>query len=365
MRALLADLFAGVVAGLLFFIKVTYGAAAVVLLLVPIVVGGASWGRMAARLAGWAVTVAVCFAAIGSVSPFFNEQAMMAAAAPASERFLTILNRAEECITDIAVLPLMIVAFAALLSSEGIAVRSIAWWRELFNLAIVAGLGLIICSSNTQHGEIPLFAVAAIVFAETCRRWLKIEHAARTVYGLCWAIALLSTVLALMAPTAWNDAFSIGYSYYWKHRWPEYSLHVDTPSLKMMAIEDSQRMDVETLQDGIKLLSKHDTTDARVMAFTNFNPFPFALRLPSALGGSHCFQLHRIVSDRWYPPAERVMGDVTHVMCFHYQPDDASGKKQNEFMERAYGAYLRQHFHRVDDSQYWTLWVRNAGDFAG
>jgi hypothetical protein len=307
---------AGLVAGLLIFVKITFGAAA--------------------------------FASLQT-------------------RLEMIRVLAIQSIDSISILAIMAVACAGLLSLQPIKPDGIAWWRELAALLAIVALGLFVGSSCAQHGEIPLLTLAAFTLAEACRRWVLAgngpspQDPMQSPVGFGWSTILLLGLVTLWAPTAWADSFSIGYSYYRKHHDAGASDTIDVPSLKMMHIDPWQKADIGIVRDGLQLLKKRpDLTNARILSFTNYNFFPFALGLPSPRGGALCFHLNRIVNDRAHPPAERVMSEVTHVMFYHCPLDDLCGILQQEFMERAYGEYLRKHFHPVDESKLWTLWERNS-----
>jgi hypothetical protein len=360
---------AGLVAGLLIFVKITFGAAAFAILLFPVFVGDRDRRLLPllARLAGWGVAVVGCIGAIGSSKAFLGDQAMIGAAASLQTRLEMIRVLAIQSIDSISILAIMAVACAGLLSLQPIKPDGIAWWRELAALLAIVALGLFVGSSCAQHGEIPLLTLAAFTLAEACRRWVLAgngpspQDPMQSPVGFGWSTILLLGLVTLWAPTAWADSFSIGYSYYRKHHDAGASDTIDVPSLKMMHIDPWQKADIGIVRDGLQLLKKRpDLTNARILSFTNYNFFPFALGLPSPRGGALCFHLNRIVNDRAHPPAERVMSEVTHVMFYHCPLDDLCGILQQEFMERAYGEYLRKHFHPVDESKLWTLWERNS-----
>ena len=92
------------------------------------------------------------------------------------------------------------------------------------------------------------------------------------------------------------------YAWHWKHvamGTPE-DVRVDAPGLRTMCIEQ-RYLYAQVINEGLDLLKKRDLDGACIMSMNMYNPFPFALGLPSPKGGATFFHYGHLMSDSRYP----------------------------------------------------------------
>jgi hypothetical protein len=110
------------------------------------------------------------------------------------------------------------------------------------------------------------------------------------------------------------------------------------------------------VNDGIALLRRHVNTQDRILALDFSNPFPFALNLPPARGGSTSWLLDASFNRSVHVADQDVFGDASFVMIPRYERNASTVSALKEI----YGAYLRRNFRLVDRSDDWELYQRSA-----
>jgi hypothetical protein len=352
------DLVGGVLAGVLLFVKVTYGMAAVGLVLFCLLRNG-QWHRLPRTMTGLVVGLTLCLWGIGSVSAFWSDQAMIASAATMSSRIGDVFFRCRNDPSTLCTLLVFAIAFTGVLGAQRDKHIRKPWGRELIGMAFLVAIGLFLCASNAQYYDIPLVVIAFFVLAEQSRRLLCAGHEPHDTHFLCsWSALLVLGLMMLLAPIFTTDGKSIVYSWYWKHtrQGSSQAAVIETPSLAAM-LTDSRDPYASVVNDGIGLLKKHELAGARIMSLTANSPFPFALSLPSPKGGATGLLYTRLCSDRCYPAPERFLGDVTHVLA--PKASYPLLNKTDSWMERVYGPYVKQHFQQVGESSCWMLYIRD------
>ena len=92
------------------------------------------------------------------------------------------------------------------------------------------------------------------------------------------------------------------------------------------------------------------------MSFDFSNPFSFGLQRPPQMEALPVMQAGVTFSGKSYPRPARLIGDVRLVMWPKWFSDDSLPK----LLRQLYGPTLTEQFHRVAETNYWTLYRRNS-----
>src|SRR5262249_49789344 len=111
------------------------------------------------------------------------------------------------------------------------------------------------------------------------------------------------------------------------------------------------------LNDGLRLAREHLQPGDRIFTLDAYNPFPFALGLPSPRGGCLFWHYGRVTDREHHPSADRAFGDVTMVM----EPRRSLTPGETAFLRETYGAVLDSEFEKVGESRLWFVLRRKSG----
>jgi hypothetical protein len=239
------------------------------------------------------------------------------------------------------------------------------WLPYLF----IVGAGLLLCVSNAQQYDIPLFFVAGLIVLEyLLRAWQVASQEQRDRLNYKYILAALLIIPFFAGGILVYDLGSIAYSANWHRR-------------KLPDVAESQKLQSKTLadfivpedadtsisrngnaltkeypqeiNDGIALLSKHIKKDSRVVTMDFSNPFSIALELPPPRGDSTCWHQNATFSRQAALPAEQVFQDANLVMIpKKYLPGSTEG---TELMIELYGDFVSKHFTEIEQSRFWRL----------
>ena len=303
---------------ILFFLKVSYFAGAVVLLaaLMPCRLQTLRrWAGIGAGLAALALPFCTYYGF--QMLPMIRDLAMVAGAKRVHPRAYLF----DSIFTDVAA----IAGFGALtalvlFSSE----RSRAAKATLIASLAVSCTGLFLIFGNCEPHGLPLsLFFLLIAVGQFDFRTSGIPHLFQGVV-LVWASVF--TVAALTPSVlAFASAFSV--------KAPEYAYQT-------------------FVDDGLKLLRQNQKPDDTVMSLDFTNPFSFQLGMKPAPGGTTALQFQTTFSDAHRPSAERLFGSAKLVMV----PKKFSDGTLQESIPRLYGPYLNSHFKLVAESAQWRLY---------
>ena len=110
------------------------------------------------------------------------------------------------------------------------------------------------------------------------------------------------------------------------------------------------------LNDGIALARAYAGPSDIIWTVDCYNLLPLALGLPHPKGDASWFTYNRTVSERSYPPPQRVLHDVTLVM----QPKRFIVHNTGDFLLKVYGPRIRAEFRPIAESKFWILWRRQS-----
>jgi hypothetical protein len=115
-----------------------------------------------------------------------------------------------------------------------------------------------------------------------------------------------------------------------------------------------------TVDEGIELLSRHNSPQMRLAVFLGSNPYQVALGLRPAEGGIVSWSVMAISRDS-HPPLKRMVGNATHILAGG-GPDLRDANGDGESCKQAYGAeWNALHLKVVEATKNFTLFeVPNA-----
>lgn len=222
----------------------------------------------------------------------------------------------------------------------------------------VALSGVLICGTNAQDTDIPLFFVAGLILLEHLRREFQLDnYLVNSFSGLKYFLTI-SIVTLFCVTILFQDLASIASA-------------ATSNKLKFSPIAQSQQLESKTISDllvveessdyplmindGLNLLRPHISKDSRILALDFANPFTFALNLPPQDGDALWWHYHHTFDQKSFPEAERVFREV-NLVIIPKQSDE--GSSASKYLQEIYGDYLHQHFREQGNSQFWTLWTK-------
>jgi len=235
-------------------------------------------------------------------------------------------------------------------------------WLHFILVTAIFGSELLLVATNTQLGDLPLLALAALYIAETIRRQTLDASDKGLVIALRNAVAAL-LFLACLIPVFFADLSSISHSASMLAR----GRFVTPKTLTSTRLADfrfpplnytiaefapTQVKFTETMDEGIALLRRHSDPAMRLAVFLFSNPYQVALGLPPAEGGAIAWSLAGI-NQRSHPPLKRLVGDATHILASG-GPDIGNG--MGDGFKAAYGAQWDDlHLEIVEQTEHLTL----------
>ncbi len=112
----------------------------------------------------------------------------------------------------------------------------------------------------------------------------------------------------------------------------------------------------QLVNDGVPLVERFKRPNDTLMSLDFTNPFSYGLGMHPAHGGTPVFQFGTTFNDRFRPSPEFLMGAADLVAV----PKKASDPTLDDNVPRLYGPYLKSHFHLVGESRDWRLYRRNG-----
>jgi hypothetical protein len=207
-------------------------------------------------------------------------------------------------------------------------------WRHAIVIAAIGGGALLLLSTDTQEGELPLLALAGLYGAEMIRRDVSgtTEDSFLVTVRNLGALALFAL---LLVPTFATDCKTVIFC----ARDAVKSKWVSTETLQSTRLNDfrftkggtrfaEMRNYMEYLDEGIQLLRRHSNPPMRLSGWLFSNPYHFALGWVPAMGGMVGMSDTSVVK-RSHPSLKSMMGNATHILM------DEEGRAR---IEEAYGA---------------------------
>jgi hypothetical protein len=377
----------GVLLALLAFTKVNYVVMGLALLVASVLLFGVAWRTFVGLLiGGTAATLALLAYLHFDAAAIIGDLRMLSGAQKLPERLRDLGEVTARNAPWLVLLVLLVILLSQPSRREEADRAAFPWPRWVLAALLLVGVGLVICSANSQHLDIPTFGFAALILVEGFRR----RHVPATSGNELPADSRRTFLLASLAAAGLvgmillTDLASIVYSFSWPFRPTEIAqaIAIDSerlPHLRMQKLDDDRKdpRPVEQailegpkeqehffaayqygawVNDALALLRKHVKPDSRVVVFDWINPFSFALGLASPRGDALWWHYGRVMDENHHPPAERILHDATLVIV----PRRSSHPHDTKFLERCCGSLLNTEFEELDESRLWVLYGRKT-----
>jgi hypothetical protein len=290
------------------------------------------------------------------LAALWGDYRIMLAAQDPGGRLLKFASLAQ---TSVVFLPLFLV-LAWEISKSRHEPRSA--WPDYLLLTVIFGSALLLWATNTQIGEMPLLALAALYCAATMQQ----QRSNRPEEGCLIATRNLAATIMLLVfllPILTNDLLTI------RHiaAGAAHGYYVTTDELRTTRLADfrfpsptSPQSDVRSdfmldymarVDEGLQLLRRHADPSMRLGVFLFSNPYHVALGLTPAKGGVIAWSLAG-VTKRSHPPLQRMIGNATHILTG--APNIDNGMRN--VLRDAYGAeWDALHLEIVEQTKNCTL----------
>jgi hypothetical protein len=230
-------------------------------------------------------------------------------------------------------------------------------WRHLLVIGIIFGGALLLISTNTQFGKMPLLALAALYGAELILRPAGAPAQAPLVVVARHLGALL-LVLVFLLPPAVGDLRTIGFVTFTatKKNWDSSDALQSTRLNDFRFVRSGTRRAemlayMEELNEGIQLLRRHADPKMRLNALIFSDPYHVALGLRPASGGMICLGDYGI-TPRSHPRLARLLGNATHILTMPSSQCD----HDQVALEEIYGAeWDALHLEVIEETRHFTL----------
>lgn len=197
--------------------------------------------------------------------------------------------------------------------------KTFGLWDSALMITGIFGAGVFLLASNTQIGEIPLLALAALFGVEMILRQgtpsgeEPVFATIRRVAAVAVALAFLLSAIAIDVKTV---RFTVNAAA--KKNWSTAEALASTPLSDFRFVTEGTRKSEmreyqESLDDGIQLLRRHATPGMRLNALLFSDPFHIALGLRPSSGGLICLAASGM-TERSHPPLARLIGDASHLL---------------------------------------------------
>jgi hypothetical protein len=247
--------------------------------------------------------------------------------------------------------------------------------KVLITIPFVVLSGLLICATNAQSTNIPLFFIAGLILLECLRREVKLSgDSISSISGLNYLWAVLIIIPLFCGNILLKDIESVAYSAAWNkfklpttsesQRFQSRTLYDLVVPEKANNLPSNENVRVASeypgiVNDGLVLLRKNVSTESRIFSMSFANPFPFALELPPPRGDALWWVENMSFNRNYFPDANQVFKNVDIVMIPKFADSQLQRRSQaTELMKEIYGGYLKSHFIEKDSSQFWTLLVK-------
>jgi hypothetical protein len=190
---------------------------------------------------------------------------------------------------------------------------------HFFTVLLLCGAALALVSSNSQTGELPLAAFAALYCAEMIRRQPQ-DPTEGGFFTLarngCGALVFLLFTTAILG----EDAASIRYA----ARIKSGHDYTTPEALKGTRLDDwyfctegsrkeEMKNFMETLGEGTRMLRQQIHPPDNFNVFMFCDPYHLALGLPPARGGVNCWAWIGM-TERSHPPLDRLIGNARYIL---------------------------------------------------
>ncbi|MDQ2712903.1 MAG: hypothetical protein M3Y24_11870 [Acidobacteriota bacterium] len=335
----------GAALSILFFLKITYFAAGVFLLVALLPCRQQTKQRWTGIVGGCVAVTFACCAYFGfHLGPMEHDLVTIGGGKHMRWSWYLIDAVIESAGVAAALASGVTLLLAA--QSEGRAARSVA----ILGLAVTVG-GVALIFGNYEQSGFPMTVFLAIIALNVAM--VKVVPTSRSAELFEAAVLLLGSVLIAgsLFSGAMGTAFAFGQRVFF-HRTTAF----DSPALSGFTTGPDDDWYTALVNDGIPLVEKYRRPGDTLMSLDFSNPFSYSLGMKPAYGGTSVFQYGTTFNDRFKPSPAFLMGSADLVAV----PKTASDPTLDNNVPRLYGPYLLSHFHLIGESRDWRLYRRNG-----
>ncbi|MGH9656473.1 MAG: hypothetical protein ACRD6B_23780 [Bryobacteraceae bacterium] len=332
----------GAVIAILLFLKITYFACAIFLLVALLACQRQTKHRWTGLVTGFgAFVIAFCAYFRFDMAPMAHDLMLLSRA-----RHFWFDYRVGAIFQD-ALLLAVFAAVAALLlyaRKEREGARSIA----IGGVAVAIAGALVIFGNNELSG-FPLAVFLTIIIVD------RVNVLRSTSSSLFHAAVLLlgsAFIIGSFASSAIGMSNGL-YRSLWKARAEP---RMDSKLLTGFIPAGAGEAYTEFVNDGLRLVKQYRQPGETVMCLGFSNPFSYGLGIPPAPGGTTVMQYRSTFDDTHRQSPQQLFGKADLVML----PKLSSSPDSGDSIHRLYVPYLKKHFRAIGKSRFWFLYRRDG-----
>jgi hypothetical protein len=363
-RRFLGSLSTGVISAALLFLKPSYGLVALVFAAYSVLLDRRNWWRPIGILLGLTGGILAMMAWLRfDFEAVLGAFRMLAAARSGGLSWWDVRWAVIKGLPDFLGLALLIIFGGVIRSSKESIARS---FGPLVIAIIVMFGGALLLATNGQRRDFPLNAVLAILLVEqglvaakklglgATAGFLRADTVILLVGLLCFVPDMLSNasgLLAAIVESRRNPPVSEVARF--QSRQLSGLLLYDVPFGTGADDRSNGRVYVTYVNDGMELISRVSKASETIFTLDIFNPFPYALLRPPAIGGTDCISFDHQFNDAHKPTADRLFGSADIVMVPKH-PSAADVDSSGLF--RNYLAIIQARFRLCAETDWWQLY---------
>ncbi len=217
--------------------------------------------------------------------------------------------------------------------------------------AAVAFAGTVMIFGNFEQIGFPLAAFLAIIVLNALN--LRIPEARDAPDYFHASVLVLGSVLILgsLLSGMIGMTFALGQRVF-LHGAEAFNL----PRLSGFTTGPDDRWYADFVNNGVPLIEKFRRPKDTLMSLDFSNPFSYGFGMRPAYGGTPVLQYGTTFNDRFKPTPEFLIGSADLIAV----PKKASDPTLDINVPRLYGPYLKSHYHVLGESRDWRLYRRNG-----
>jgi hypothetical protein len=331
----------GVILAITLFLKITYFAGAVFLLLLLIPCRAQKKLRWAGIACGFTCLSLLCCFYFGfNLSPMLHDL-LTVGGAKRIHWHLYLVDQILSLAIGVAVL--------GLLSSTLLRTAAPRRARSVLISAIVSSIaGVALIFGNAEESGFPLAAFFSILALNELLLHDQGEHSKELRFAV-FSIGGVPIMLLIATGILGCGLVSVE-RLYLQQRLPP--LH--STVLRGFLPAGNDFAYGEFLNDGLDLVARLRRPGETIMSLDFTNPFSYALSMSPAEGGTTVWQYETTFDDRFRPSAESLIGSASLVAV----PKHFSDGSLEVNVAKLYGNYLASHFQFIGESRDWLLYRR-------
>jgi hypothetical protein len=228
--------------------------------------------------------------------------------------------------------------------------------RQSARTVLIAGIagslaGLLLIFGNYEQTGFPLAVFLSIIIIDAANVGVPENRHSPDLFHALVLLSGSALILASLVSGVLADANGI-YRKFWTAKW---DTAMDSPLLYGFVPVKEDRLYSKYVNDGLALVRAHRRPGDTIMSLDFTNPFSYGLGMRPAPGGTTVLQYRTTFDDTHHQSPRELFGLADLVMM----PKHFSDPTLPESIPRLYGPYLETHFHLIGESGIWRLYRRD------